>query len=99
VPWLLDVLRTRQTTFVDVALWREGANGVRRKLRPASTTCVGIKGLPGRGGLGMGHRLGRRQRHDPTGATLRKWLGADDAMAYRIALDVQSAAREPVSFE
>ncbi|MEX0701166.1 MAG: glycosyltransferase [Planctomycetales bacterium] len=82
VPWLLDVLRDRPTTFVDVALWREGARGVRQKLRPASTTCVGIKGLPGRNGLGMGHRLDRRHAHDPQGEVLRDWIGPEDAAVY-----------------
>lgn len=87
VTWLLDVLRDRPTTFVDVLLWREGARRVRRKLRPASTTCVGIKGLPGRAGLGIGHRLDRRHAHDPNGDVLRDWLGAEDAAIYIEAMN------------
>ena len=46
---------------------------------------VGIKGLPGRPGLGMGHRPDERQRPwkaDPAGATLREWVGEADAAAY-----------------
>lgn len=46
---------------------------------------VGIKGLPGRPGLGMGHRPDERKRPwkaDPAGATLREWVGEADAAAY-----------------
>ena len=46
---------------------------------------VGIKGLPGRPGLGMGHRPDERHRPwraDPAGETLREWVGEADADAY-----------------
>lgn len=48
-----------------------------------STTVVGIKGLPGRRGLGLGHRPhGRPGWHsDFHGEQLREWIG-DDADAY-----------------
>jgi glycosyltransferase involved in cell wall biosynthesis len=46
-------------------------------------TVVGIKGLPGRLGLGMGHRprpgFRRRWRDDHTLSVLRAWVGADIA--------------------
>lgn len=47
-------------------------------------TVVGIKGLPGRKGLGMGHRPGtngRRWTPDPDLRQLRAWIG-DDVQAY-----------------
>lgn len=41
-------------------------------------TVVGIKGLPGRLGLGMGHRPDpRRWTADPHGHKLQEWVGAD----------------------
>jgi glycosyltransferase involved in cell wall biosynthesis len=42
-------------------------------------TVVGIKGLPGRAGLGLGHRVDRNRRWqtDPTGEVLKEWLGSD----------------------
>ena len=43
----------------------------------AINTVVGIKGLPGRKGLGMGHRPDHRWRRDKDGATLIDWIGKD----------------------
>jgi glycosyltransferase involved in cell wall biosynthesis len=40
-------------------------------------TVVGIKGLPGRKGLGMGHRPDNRWRKDPQGHVLIDWIGRD----------------------
>lgn len=47
-------------------------------------TVVGIKGLPGRPGLGMGHRPSQSNRWtmDAGGTKLREWVGAD-AVNYR----------------
>jgi glycosyltransferase involved in cell wall biosynthesis len=46
-------------------------------------TVVGIKGLPGRKGLGIGHRprqgFSRRWRRDPDFSLLQAWVGADAA--------------------
>jgi glycosyltransferase involved in cell wall biosynthesis len=44
-------------------------------------TVVGIKGLPGRAGLGVGHRPDARWSVDPHFEKLRKWIG-DDADGY-----------------
>ena len=63
----------RKPTFIDLGLWREF--GGSKKLRRANMT-VGIKGLPGRGGIGVGHR---RDFGGP--ASLREWIG-EDAAAY-----------------
>lgn len=44
-------------------------------------TVIGMKGLPGRAGLGIGHRPKRspskRWAHDPSKRVLREWLGPD----------------------
>ena len=42
-------------------------------------TVVGIKGLPGRVGLGVGHRPDARWNADPELATLTEWIGLDAA--------------------
>lgn len=42
-------------------------------------TVVGIKGLPGRAGLGVGHRPGFGWTRDPDLAQLRSWIGRDAA--------------------
>lgn len=40
-------------------------------------TVVGIKGLPGRKGLGIGHRPDHRWSSDHEGQQLREWVGED----------------------
>lgn len=45
-------------------------------------TVVGIKGLPGRAGLGMGHRPGDGWTSDPDMTQLQAWIG-DDVENYR----------------
>lgn len=43
----------------------------------------GIKGLPGRAGLGVGHRpTAQGWTEDPLGAQLRAWVGPTDAAVY-----------------
>ncbi len=44
----------KQTGFIDMTLWREFTGS---KLLSDTTHAIGIKGLPGRGGIGVGHQL------------------------------------------
>lgn len=48
-------------------------------------TVVGLKGLPGRQGLGVGHQAARTARWtpDPDGTQLAAWIGTEDAAWYR----------------
>ena len=63
--------------FIDIELWTL----FRLDTMICETTLtVGIKGLPGRPGIGVGHRLSSGPT-DHTGRTLRQWIG-DDAEAY-----------------
>jgi hypothetical protein len=78
-PWLLDRLQHTETTFVDLELWHIGAAECPRHLWPSSLHCVGIKGLPGKQGIGIGHRLDDSSGHDPGGHILRRWIGEDAA--------------------
>lgn len=64
--------------FIDLELWRR-AHG--RHLFGGHRV-VGIKGLPGRGGIGMGHDAAFKGQADPDGSLLRSWVG-EDAGAYR----------------
>lgn len=75
---LTQVLMRRLTENhygVDGAFW-EAVPKVEWSLEPHQTV-VGIKGLPGRKGLGVGHRPGAGWTQDPTGEKLRAWTGAD----------------------
>lgn len=72
----IDAFRKAAETkakFIDMHLWR--AN-VRKRLF-AGHKVVGIKGLPGRGGIGIGHRDSFAGRRDPGGELLRSWIGSD----------------------
>ena len=59
--------------FIDLQLWRRFPH---RHLFGGHRV-VGIKGLPGRGGIGMGHDPKFAGTHDPDGALLREWIGRD----------------------
>lgn len=59
--------------FIDMNLWRQASS---KYLFPG-TMVTGIKGLPGREGIGMGHRPDFSGTPDRDGAILSKWIGAD----------------------
>lgn len=77
VALLRDVV-TRPVKLFDMELWRSAAR-LPRRLMPTSLT-VGVKAMPGRGGIAAGHdgKIGYR---DEQGAVLRRWFG-DDAELY-----------------
>ena len=64
--------------FIDLSLWRNFRGS---KVLAETKHVVGIKGLSGRDGIGMGHKESFSGLHDPDGAMLRDWIGAD-AEAY-----------------
>lgn len=64
--------------YIDVHAWAH-FRGPKRLHKTKHV--VGIKGLPGRGGIGMGHKDNFRGDLDPDGAMLRDWIGKD-AEAY-----------------
>ncbi len=63
--------------FIDLSLWRQHPS----KHLFAGDYVTGIKGLPGRGGIGMGHRPEFNGTPDPDFKILRQWIG-DDAEFY-----------------
>lgn len=82
LPVLADVCR--EPDFIDGRLWMQ-VRGDHRDLKCVGTGCIGIKGMPGRAGIGVGHRP-----HDCTAAwgddqdliVLRTWVG-DDVELYK----------------
>jgi len=83
IPWLTNYLqKNSHSPYIDIALWREAKRRKNYLLSPQSTLCVGLKGLPGKTGIGMGHRLSRSHQHDPEGKVLRQWIGETDADIY-----------------
>ena len=66
--------------FIDIDLWREAKN----RLLFEGHRVVGIKGMPGRAGIGMGHSPDFQGDKDPDGEILRAWVG-DEAAAMLLA--------------
>ena len=62
--------------FIDIELW---ASHPSRKLFSGHRV-VGIKGLPGRGGIGMGHRNDFSGKSDHDFRILREWVGESAAL-------------------
>lgn len=69
----LRVACHQRPKFIDLELWRVSP----QRCLFDGHRVTGIKGLPGRGGIGMGHKADFRGTEDPTGALLRQWVGAD----------------------
>jgi len=63
--------------FIDLELWRSHKS----KQLFSGERVVGIKGLPGRAGIGIGHSARFAGSQDPLGRILRGWIG-DDADTY-----------------
>lgn len=59
--------------FIDLNLWRSNAH----KYLFSGHRVTGIKGLPGREGIGMGHKDKFNGVSDNTGTMLYSWVGAD----------------------
>lgn len=60
--------------FIDVNLWRN-FKGAKHLFSGGRVT--GIKGMPGRGGIGMGHKPDFHGIKDEDGELLREWIGQD----------------------
>jgi len=58
--------------FIDLDLWRKFSG---RKALYDTQLVVGMKGLPGRSGIGIGHKLDFRGQIDRDGSILRQWAG------------------------
>jgi hypothetical protein len=75
---LLRDLAEQAHDYIDIELWKyEGA----KALHDTRLT-VGIKGLPGRNGIGWGHAPGFAGSLDSRGEVLRAWVGEDFANDY-----------------
>jgi len=77
-PVLERVIRAcsaRNSFGIDADLWT--AVGRRLWAFTGRMSVVGMKGLPGRVGLGVGHRPDARWERDPKLARLRAWIGPD----------------------
>lgn len=78
IPLCEDNLR-----YIDIDLWRI-AQG-RHYLDTGDRLCVGLKGLPGRGGIGTGHE--EQHANDPDYSAFKRFLG-EDAFVYFKLLNI-----------
>lgn len=71
------------SSFIDVRFWKECVNRQLSNSMMRTRNCIGTKGLPGRPGIGAGHRLshGADWRPDPDLHVLRSWID-DDVQFY-----------------
>lgn len=73
IDTLIKCCRTKPK-FIDIQLWRTFTG---RKILFAGNSVVGIKGLPGRAGIGGGHRTNFGKVEDPDGKVLKNLIGED----------------------
>jgi len=66
-------LRKGSTPYLDIDLWRSCPD--RRLTKPEPRMVVGMKGLPGRVGIGVGHQ--KHKSADPDLLFLRELIQAD----------------------
>jgi hypothetical protein len=83
-----------KSPYVDMFLWgvydpieprwkrvQDMEKGKGKKMFSCRTLSVGLKGMPGRGGLGTGHDDAPYKEFDRDTYTLRKWVGDEEAEA------------------
>jgi hypothetical protein len=85
VPSILNtvegICRTR-IRYIDMTLFKRSRIPFEKiKFFSGENLAIGIKGLPGRGGIGMGHKPGLKLIPDPDMIKLREWIG-DDCLYY-----------------
>lgn len=76
-PKITEVIRAKDEPWYDLQIWRAIPDFL---LFMSRQLMVGIKGMPGRSGIGIGHKGGCTQP-DPDLVKLREWIG-DDCEAY-----------------
>lgn len=74
----VKALAERAQPFIDVKLW----DPVAASLLVTASNVVSIKGMPGRPGIGAGHRARASWAKDPDLRKLASWLGEEGAAKY-----------------
>lgn len=70
----------KDSAFVDARLWDKDCR--KFVFRDDKPHCIGVKGMPGRVGIGMGHRS-KSFTSDHEFKVLEKWIGKEDTNYYR----------------
>lgn len=80
IPIVQEACAVRNSAFVDAKLWRHPTPT--KRLFGDERLVVGLKGLPGRSGIGIGHRCGPSYKYDPKWKKLKELIGKEDAQFY-----------------
>lgn len=67
------------SSFVDTRLWDKN---VKKNVFEDTSNCIGIKGMPGRLGIGSGHRPSKNYREDKDLKKLKQWLPQESVDFY-----------------
>jgi glycosyltransferase involved in cell wall biosynthesis len=78
-PKIIGIIGDLEEPFYDLTIWRRFDDYA---LMLTQRFVVGIKGMPGRKGIGIGHVGGACRMPDPNLDKLREWIGPDDADSY-----------------
>ena len=73
IPRLIRILN-KNLQFIDIELWKEQ---VRKLVFADRVLSIGMKGMPGRPGVGIGHQRIPTAIPDPDYRVLREWIGSD----------------------
>jgi len=88
LPEMPEILRLSTDSYVDLRIWiKAGTRGYRFNDNE-KPLYLGIKGLPGRGGIGIGHDPGRYKKNKDAAnrPMLKKWVPKD----YQVYMDILS---------
>ena len=79
LPHFYTSLLKRESAFIDSRFWDKDVSKFCFQDR---NYCVGIKGMPGRLGIGMGHRPSKSMKSDKDFKILRQWIPPEDVGFY-----------------
>ena len=82
LPWFERAVHSGEQ-FLDIFLYQQArARGHKHILFHGLNLCVGMKGLPGRGGIGFGHTNTHEFTPDSNFVKLKQLVGEEDAKLY-----------------
>jgi len=97
LPLLKAVCETHTTEFIDLRLWEYAKQQNISMCLQNGARHVGIKGMPGREGIGIGHHAQAGwYTPDPNQTTLRAWIG-DDVQLYQPFISANYAGSRAVA--
>ena len=82
IPMFRKVCLERKGKFIDICFFREATRQNKKIYFTKARLSIGIKGLPGRSGIGFGHRMNTSKMTDDTNMKKLKELIGEDYIYY-----------------